>query len=147
VPRAILPEPFSDDERLASLVAPFDPLSPLIGRDDVILASPRLALGAAASSGKVIQPPATAPAPFVEDIATRRAVVATLLSPQTSQRAFREVTARYHVCWFVLSPKDARSFQSRVQAGDLMPAISTPELRVFHLYACAANEPVSPTAA
>jgi hypothetical protein len=131
VPRAILPAPYSHDDRLASLVAPYDPLTRLIRRDDVVVASQHLALGVAASSGKVIVPPA--PAPFVDDIATRRAAVATLLSPQTSQPLFRELTTRYHVCWFVLSPRDAASLRTRVETGELIPAISTAELRVFHV--------------
>lgn len=131
VPRGLLPARYQRDERLASLVAPFDPVTRLIARDNVVVASPHLALGVAASSGKVIAPPA--PAPFVDDTAARSKVVAALLSPGTSESEFRAVAQRYHVRWFVLSPGDAQSLRNRVQAGDLRPETSTPQLSVFRV--------------
>jgi hypothetical protein len=131
VPRALLPARYAHDARLASLVAPYEPLTRLIGRDDVVVASPKLALAVAASSGKVIAPPA--PAPFVDDIARRGRVLAALLSPQTSPNEFRSLVREYHVKWVVVMPAEAQGFEARLREGDLRLDTSTTHLRVFRV--------------
>ena len=105
VQRALLPRSYRHDHRLASLVAPYATVERIIPRDDVIVASRTIALGAAASSGKLIAP--EAPAPFVADIPNRREVVARLLSPRTPDSEFHKLAVMYRVRWFVLTPADS----------------------------------------
>jgi hypothetical protein len=131
VPRALLPARYEDDARLSSLVRPYDALAELIARDDVVVASPRLSIAVAASSGKVIGSPA--PAPFVEDIALLRDVVAALLAPQLIPGEFRRLVREHHVEWFVVTPAEARLLAARVRSGDLRLEMSTPNLRVFRV--------------
>ncbi|HEX5094492.1 MAG TPA: hypothetical protein VFX21_00700, partial [Acidimicrobiia bacterium] len=141
VPRGLLPSRYADDERLASLVDPYEPVRGLIDRDDVVVASPDLALGVAASSGRVIAPPA--PAPFVDDVEQRRRAVAGLLSPETSATAREQLIRRYGVDWFVVPPSEVAEltagenralFRERTRSRDLAvletvraPSGSTPE--------------------
>jgi hypothetical protein len=131
VPRAVLPARFKNDQRLESLVAPFTPLTRLVPIEDVIVASPPVALAVAASSGKVIAPPG--PAPFVDDIAKRNRALKAALSSRTSPRAFRQLNCSYHVKWYVLLPRDARRLQSRVRSGDLRPERTLGDLSIFRV--------------
>ncbi len=133
VPRALLPASYAHRSEFASLVAPYQRLGKLIPRGDVVVASRTLALGVAASSGKVIAPPA--PAPFVRDTKRREASVRSLLSSQTSTAAFDALVAKYHVAWFVLTPDDARKLQNRVSDGELQLDATTGKYRVYRVAA------------
>jgi alpha-1,6-mannosyltransferase len=115
----------------ASLVAPYEHLDHVISRDDVVVASHAVALGVAASSGKVIAPPA--PAPFVTDTAARQGVVSTLLSPQTTEREFRALVEQYNVKWFVVLPSETADLAARLLDGDLHPELATKTLRIFRV--------------
>jgi hypothetical protein len=137
VPRALVPKGDSNNAAFASLVAPYAPLTGLIRRDDVVVAPRSLALGVAASSGKVIAPPA--PAPFVADGAARAAVVAKLLSPQTSRSEFEGLVRTFDVKWFVVAPHDASLLTQRLLDGDLRVQMSTPSLRVFRVADAGSN--------
>jgi hypothetical protein len=131
IPRSLLPARFAHDSRLESLVEPYAPLSHLIARNDVVVASPSIALPVAASSGKVIAP--TAPAPFVDDIARRQAAVSALLSPKTSRNQFRSLIRKYGAKWFVVTPSDARRLRPRLQSNDLRLVDATGQLRVYRV--------------
>jgi hypothetical protein len=133
VPRAFVPTSYAHRPELASLVAPYNGLDNLISRNDVAVASRALAPGVAASSGKVIAPPA--PAPFVSDAKRRNGAVRSLLSPQTSTAAFEALVAHYDVDWFVLTPADARNLQQRISDGELRLDMTTPTFRVYRVVA------------
>jgi hypothetical protein len=131
VPRSLLPARYSHNEGLASLVSPYESLSRFIARDDVVVASPTIALAVAASSGKVIPPPA--PAPFVDDLARRQAAVYALLSPKSSWDQFRSLIREYAVKWFVVTPSDAQRLRPRIQDNDLQLVDATTQLRVYRV--------------
>jgi hypothetical protein len=131
VPRDALPARFANDARLASLVEPYEVLPTLIGREDVVVASHRLAIGVAASSGKVLSPPTAAS--FVDDVARRARITATLLSPLTPPSEFRRLVQRHGVEWFVVTPSESRHLVSRVQAGDLKTERESSTFVVFRV--------------
>jgi hypothetical protein len=133
VPRALVPASDAHRSEFASLVAPYEPLRSVIPRNDVVVASHSLALGVAASSGKVIAPPA--PSPFVTDEKARAAAVRALLASATSTDAFTALVTQYHVAWFVLTPNDARKLQNRISEGQLRQDVTTPKFRVYRVVA------------
>lgn len=131
VPRGLMPTQYADDARLEDVVAPYEQLGELIARDDVVVASPDIALRVAAVSGKVIAPPA--PAPFVDHIARRRAVDAALRSPETSSSELRSLLDEHRVQWFVVTPFAARGLTGRVRDGTLRRVVGTEDLVVFRV--------------
>jgi hypothetical protein len=104
VPRALLPAGLAHRPELESLVDRYRPLGDRIRRDEVIVASGRLALASAAISGKVIAP--FVGAPFVDDLAERERATNIILDPAATGAERQRVIRRHGVDWLVLSASD-----------------------------------------
>jgi hypothetical protein len=131
IPRSLVPHTYADETAFASLVAPYRPLTRIIRQGEVVVASHDVALGVAASSGKVIAPPA--PAAFVAGVAKRQRTVDTLLSAATPKAEFDTLVRDSHVAWFVVGPTDTAELAPRLIDRRLELALSTRTLRVFRV--------------
>lgn len=94
VPRALLPTGLADDERLRSEMDRYDPIDAHLSGGDVVVSSDAFLNRGAATTGAVSVLPGN-PAPFVDDVAERRADVARFFQGDPGER--NAVVQRYGI--------------------------------------------------